>query len=173
MANDTTITIVGNLVADPEIRFTPNGAAVTNLTIASTPRTYDRATGEWKEGATLFLRASAWKDHAENIANSLKKGMRVIAQGNLKARTYETKEGQQRTAYELELLEIGPSLRYATAQVTRNQQGGGNFQSGYAGALNQPQAPAAPQGKPQADPWEQQAQGNYDWGSGANDEAPF
>ncbi|MFW0120305.1 single-stranded DNA-binding protein [Rothia sp. P5764] len=173
MANDTTITIVGNLVADPELRFTPNGAAVTNLTIASTPRTYDRATGEWKEGATLFLRASAWKDHAENIANSLKKGMRVIAQGNLKARTYETKEGQQRTAYELELLEIGPSLRYATAQTTRNQQGGGNFQSGYSGGFGQPQAPAAPQGKPQPDPWAQQAQGNYDWGIGANEEAPF
>lgn len=167
MANDTTITIVGNLVADAELRFTPNGAAVANLTIASTPRTYDKNSGEWKEGATLFLRASAWKDHAENIANTLKKGMRVIAQGNLKARTYQTKEGENRTSYELELIEIGPTLRHATAQITRNQQNGGNFQNGYTGGYTQPQGKHAPQGAPQADTW-----GTNGWGSAPTEENP-
>ncbi|GAA1742361.1 single-stranded DNA-binding protein [Microbacterium foliorum] len=133
MAGDTVITVVGNLTGDPELRFTPNGAAVANFTIASTPRVFDRQSGEWKEGETLFLRASAWREAAENIAETLKKGMRVIAQGRLKSRSYETKEGERRTSMELEIDEIGPSLRFATAQVNRNQRNGGN---NYGGAQN-------------------------------------
>ncbi|MBM7051824.1 single-stranded DNA-binding protein [Rothia sp. ZJ1223] len=133
MAGDTVITVIGNLTGDPELRFTPNGAAVANFTIASTPRVFDRQSGEWKEGETLFLRASAWRDAAENIAETLKKGMRVIAQGRLKSRSYETKEGERRTSMELEIEEIGPSLRFATASVNRNQRNGGN---NYGGAAN-------------------------------------
>lgn len=189
MANDTLITVVGNLTEDPTLRFTPNGAAVANFTIASTPRVFDRATNEWREGETLFLRASAWREAAENIAETLKKGMRVIAQGNLKSRSYETKEGERRTSMELEVEEIGPSLRFATATVNRNQRNGGNYgnsnytapppQNGYATRAGYPpqggQAPqgqAPQQGAPQADPWAQQAQGNYDWGQGASPEEP-
>lgn len=190
MANDTQITIIGNLVADAELRFTPNGAAVANFTIASTPLVYDRASGEWKEGEPLFLRASIWREAAENVAATLKKGMRVIAQGNLKSRSYETKEGERRTTMELEVEEIGPSLRFATATVNRNQRNGGNFsgskytappaQNGYAGGFGTPQGAQRPQGQnpqggaPQADPWGQQAQGNYDWTQGrADDQPPF
>lgn len=222
MAGDTVITIIGNLTGDPELRFTPNGAAVANFTIASTPRNFDRASGEWKEGETLFLRASVWREAAENVAETLKKGMRVIAQGRLKSRSYETKEGERRTSMELEIEEIGPSLRFASANVNRNQRSGGNFggdqggfgggagynsgngfnaggqqggysggagysnnggfggnnggqQGGYGGApapqAAPQQAPAAP--APQADPWGAQSGGNYDWGSGADDEPPF
>lgn len=130
MAGDTVITVIGNLTGDPELRFTPNGAAVANFTIASTPRNFDRASGEWKEGETLFLRASVWREAAENVAESLRKGTRVIAQGRLKSRQYETKEGERRTSMELEIDEIGPSLRFASASVNRNQRsgnGGGNF----------------------------------------------
>ncbi|WP_237201075.1 single-stranded DNA-binding protein [Rothia nasimurium] len=127
MAGDTVITVIGNLTGDPELRFTPNGAAVANFTIASTPRNFDRASGEWKEGETLFLRASVWREAAENVAETLKKGMRVIAQGRLKSRSYETKEGERRTSMELEIEEIGPSLRFASANVNRNQRSGGNF----------------------------------------------
>lgn len=133
MAGDTVITVVGNLTGDPELRFTPNGAAVANFTIASTPRNFDRTSGEWKEGETLFLRASVWREAAENVAETLRKGMRVIAQGRLKSRSYETKEGERRTSMELEIEEIGPSLRFASANVNRNQRSGGNNFSGQPG----------------------------------------
>ena len=116
---DTVITVVGNLTADPELRFTANGLAVANFTIASTPRTFDRATNEWKDGEALFLRASVWREFAENVAATLSKGMRVVATGKLKQRSYETQQGEKRTSIELEVDEIGPSLRYAKAQVTR------------------------------------------------------
>jgi single-strand DNA-binding protein len=125
VAGETVITVVGNLTADPELRYTQNGLAVANFTIASTPRTYDRQSNEWKDGEALFLRASVWRDFAEHVASSLTKGMRVVAQGRLKQRSYETKEGEKRTTIELEIDEIGPSLRYATAQVTRSSGGGG------------------------------------------------
>lgn len=137
MAGDTVITVVGNLTGDPELRFTPNGAAVANFTIASTPRNFDRASGEWKEGETLFLRASVWREAAENVAETLRKGMRVIAQGRLKSRSYETKEGERRTSMELEIEEIGPSLRFASASVNRNQRSGGNnFGGQQSGGFN-------------------------------------
>ncbi|WP_129657157.1 single-stranded DNA-binding protein [Rothia halotolerans] len=134
MAGETIITVVGNLTADPELRFTPSGAAVANFTIASTPRTYDRQSGEWKDQEALFLRCSIWREAAENVAESLTKGQRVVAQGRLKARSYETKEGERRTSMELDVDEIGPSLRFATATVNRNQRsGGGNFGGGQGG----------------------------------------
>ena len=133
MPGDTVITVVGNLTGDPELRFTPNGAAVANFTIASTPRNFDRASAEWKEGETLFLRASVWREAAENVAETLRKGMRVIAQGRLKSRSYETKEGERRTSMELEIEEIGPSLRFASASVNRNQRSGGNNFGGQQG----------------------------------------
>ena len=134
MAGETTITVIGNLTSDPELRFTPSGSAVANFTIASTPRTFARQSNEWKDGETLFLRASIWREAAENVAESLTKGMRVLVQGRLKSRTYDTKEGEKRTVMELEVDEIGPSLRYANAKVNRTQrsgaQGGGNFGGG-------------------------------------------
>lgn len=133
MAGETVVTVIGNLTADPELRFTPSGAAVANFTIASTPRAFDRQSNEWKDQETLFLRCSVWRDAAENVAESLTKGTRVIVQGRLKARSYETKEGDRRTAHELEVDEIGPSLRYATARVTRNSRGQGNSQQGFGG----------------------------------------
>lgn len=124
MAGETVITVVGNLTADPELRYTQNGLPVANFTIASTPRNFDRAANEWKDGDALFLRASVWREFAEHVAGSLTKGMRVIAQGRLKQTSYQDKEGNQRTAIELEVDEIGPSLRYATAQVARAASGG-------------------------------------------------
>ena len=130
MANDTIITVIGNLTADPELRFTPNGVAVANFTVASTPRTFDRQSNEWKDGEALFMRSTAWREMAENVAASLTKGMRVIAQGRLKATSYTDREGNQRTGYELDVDEIGPALRFATAQVTRAQQGGGGQRGG-------------------------------------------
>src|SRR5690625_2687669 len=125
MAGETIITVVGNLTADPELRFTPAGAAVANFTVASTPRNFDRQTNEWRDGETLFLRCSIWRDAAENVAESLTKGMRVIVQGRLVQRSFETREGERRTVVELQVDEIGPSMRYATAQVTRASRGGG------------------------------------------------
>jgi single-strand DNA-binding protein len=125
MAGDTVITVIGNLTADPELRFTPSGAAVANFTVASTPRTFDRQSNEWKDGETLFLRCSVWREAAENVAESLQKGMRVIVQGRLKSRSYETKEGERRTVTELDVDEVGPSLRYASAKVNRNARSGG------------------------------------------------
>ena len=125
MAGETIITVVGNLTADPELRYTQGGLAVANFTIASTPRTFDRQANDWKDGEALFLRASVWREFAENVAGTLTRGSRVIATGRLKQRSYETKEGEKRTSIELEIDEIGPSLRYATAQVTRAAGGGG------------------------------------------------
>ena len=125
MAGETIITVVGNLTADPELRYTQNGLPVANFTIASTPRNFDRASGEWKDGEALFLRASVWREFAEHVAGSLTKGSRVIATGRLKQRSYQDREGNNRTSIELEVDEIGPSLRYATAQVTRAASSGG------------------------------------------------
>jgi single-strand DNA-binding protein len=125
MAGDTTITIIGNITNDPELRFTPSGAAVANFTVASTPRAFDRQSNEWKDGETLFMRCSVWRDAAENVAESLARGSRVIVTGRLKSRSYETKEGEKRTVVELEVDEVGPSLRYATAKVNKTQRGGG------------------------------------------------
>ena len=134
MAGETVITICGNATADAELRFTPSGAAVGNVTVASTPRFFDKQSNEWKDGETLFLRCTAWREMAENMAESISKGTRVIVQGRLKARSYETKEGDRRTVHELDVDEIGPSLRYATARVTRNSRGQGNSQQGFGGA---------------------------------------
>lgn len=125
MAGETVITVVGNLTADPELRYTQNGLPVANFTIASTPRTFDKQANEWKDGDALFLRASVWREFAEHVAGSLTKGMRVIAQGRLTQKSYQDKDGNNRTSIELEVDEIGPSLRYATAQVTRAASGGG------------------------------------------------
>ena len=131
MAGDTIITIIGNLTADPELRFTPSGAAVTSFTVASTPRTFDRQAGEWKNAETLFMPCQAWRQMAENIAESLTKGTRVIVQGRLTQRSYTTRENENRTVVEMQVDEIGPSLRYAKAQVTRQPRGGG--QGGFGG----------------------------------------
>src|ERR1044072_7440943 len=125
MAGDTVITVIGNLTADPELRFTPSGAAGANFTAASTPRQFDRQSNEWKDGETLFMRCSVWRDAADNVAESLQRGMRVIVSGRLKSRSYETKEGEKRTVVEMEVDEVGPSLRYATAKVNRTQRGTG------------------------------------------------
>ncbi|ROQ37073.1 single-strand binding protein [Frondihabitans sp. PhB188] len=160
MAGETVITVVGNLTSDPELRYTQNGLAVANFTIASTPRTFDRASNEWKDGEALFLRASVWREFAEHVAASLTKGSRVMAQGRLKQRSYETKEGEKRTSMELEIDEIGPSLRYATAQVTRassSRDGGGSFGGNGGGQSRQPVGGG--NGGGQADePWGQPAQ---------------
>lgn len=125
MAGETIITVVGNLTADPELRFTPSGAPVANFTVASTPRTFDRQSGEWKDGDAMFLNCAVWRQAAENVAESLTKGMRVIVQGRLRSRSYETREGEKRTVFEVEVEEIGPALKYATAKVTRSSSGGG------------------------------------------------
>jgi len=191
MAGDTVITVIGNLTSDPELRFTPSGSAVANFTIASTPRAFDRQSNEWKDGETLFLRASVWREAAENVAETLTKGTRVIAQGRLKSRSYDTKEGERRTVMELEVDEIGPSLRYASAKVTRTQRNSGG--GGFGGGNNAPQGGGQPAGgfgggntgggggdwgspAPANDPWGSPAQGgnNGGWGStpGAS-EPPF
>ncbi|AKK04230.1 single-stranded DNA-binding protein [Corynebacterium epidermidicanis] len=148
MAGETVITVVGNLVADPELRFTPAGAPVANFRIASTPRTLNRQTNQWEDGEALFLSCNVWRQAAENVAETLTKGMRVIVQGRLKQRSYETREGDKRTVFELEVDEIGPSLRYATAQVNRSQggQGGGFNQGGYNQAGQGNQGGQAPRG---------------------------
>ncbi|MFH8252878.1 single-stranded DNA-binding protein [Microbacterium sp. B2969] len=153
MAGETIITVVGNLTADPELRYTQNGLPVANFTIASTPRNFDRQANEWKDGEALFLRASVWREFAEHVAGSLTKGSRVIATGRLKQRSYETREGEKRTAIELEVDEIGPSLRYATAQVTRAAGGGGG-----GGGQSRPQVADEPWATPgsantSADAW--------------------
>jgi single-strand DNA-binding protein len=133
VAGDTVITVVGNLTADPELRFTPSGAAVANFTVASTPRTFDKNSNEWKDGEALFLRCSVWRQAAENVAESLHKGTAVIVQGRLKQRSYETKEGEKRTVYELDVEEVGPSLKWATAKVTKASRGGGGGGGSYGG----------------------------------------
>ncbi|WP_131683487.1 single-stranded DNA-binding protein [Pseudarthrobacter sp. YALA5] len=193
MAGETTITVIGNLTNDPELRFTPSGSAVANFTIASTPRTFDRQSNEWKDGETLFLRAAVWREAAENVAESLTKGMRVIVSGRLKSRSYETKEGEKRTVIELEVDEIGPSLRYANAKVNRTQRSGGqggqggfgggnggggfgggnsggnqggNSGGGFGGGGNQQAA--------QEDPWATPGVSNAGgWGNGPDSEPPF
>ena len=171
MAGETIITVVGNLTADPELRYTQGGLAVANFTIASTPRTFDRQANDWKDGDALFLRASCWREFAEHVAGSLTKGSRVIATGRLKQRNYDDRDGNKRTAIELEVDEIGPSLRYATAQVTRasggSSGGGGNRGqvSGGAGGAEEPWAASAPASGGGDDVWN--TPGNY------NDETPF
>ncbi|WP_405070074.1 single-stranded DNA-binding protein [Kribbella sp. NBC_01510] len=191
MAGETVVTLVGNLVDDPELRFTPSGAAVANFRIASTPRTYDRQTGEWKDGESLFLSCSVWRQAAENVAESLQRGMRVIVQGRLKSRSYDDREGNKRTVFEIDVDEVGPSLRSATAKVTRAMRsgpsgegggggfgggGGGNQGGGFGGgqgAAPQNDPWATPQGQggggqaaPQNDPWASQ-------GGGSMEEPPF
>jgi single-strand DNA-binding protein len=179
MAGETTITVVGNLTSDPELRFTPSGSAVANFTIASTPRTFDRQSNEWKDGETLFLRASVWREAAENVAETLTKGTRVVAQGRLKSRSYDTKEGEKRTVMELEVDEIGPSLRYASAKVSRTQRsgggGGGGFGGGAGGGSNQGWGGGGQQGQQpaQQDPWGAPAGGNSSgWGNGPDSSEP-
>lgn len=187
MAGETVITVVGNLTSDPELRFTPNGAAVANFTVASTPRIFDRQANEFKDGETLFLRCSVWREMGENVAESLQRGTRVIVQGRLKSRSFETKEGEKRTVMELDVDEVGPSLRRATAQVSKNNpgggggfSGGGNFGGGQGGGGqqggfgnqqssgwgNNPQ-----QGGPQGNSQGGQRQGGYSQGNNgpAND----
>src|SRR5881296_1041793 len=133
MAGETVITVVGNLTADPEFRFTPSGAAVASFTVASTPRTFDKNSGEWKDGEALFLRCSIWRQAAENVAESLTRGARVIVSGRLKQRSFETREGEKRTVIELDVDEVGPSLKYATAKVNKVSRGGGGFSGGGGG----------------------------------------
>lgn len=192
MAGETTITVIGNLTNDPELRFTPSGSAVANFTIASTPRTFDRQSNEWKDGETLFLRAAVWREAAENVAESLTKGMRVIVTGRLKSRSYETKEGEKRTVIELEVDEIGPSLRYANAKVNRTQrsggQGGGGFGGGNSGGGFGGGNSGGNQGgnsggswggggnqqAAQDDPWATPGVSNAGgWGNGPDSEPPF
>ncbi len=155
MAGDTIITVVGNLTSDPELRFTPSGAAVANFTIASTPRSFDRQTGEWKDGETLFMRCSVWREAAENVAESLTRGTAVLAQGRLQSRSYETKEGEKRTVVEMQVEEIGPSLRRATAKVTKAQRGGGggSYGGGSGGGSWSGNQGGAGGGQPADDPW--------------------
>ena len=151
MAGDTTITVIGNLTADPELRWTQSGAAVADFTVASTPRTYDRNAGEWRDGDTLFMRCSVWRETAENVAESLRKGMRVIVQGRLTQRSYDTQQGERRTVVELQVDEVGPSLRRARAQVTRVQAQAASAPSASASAYGG--AAGWGQEAPQHDPW--------------------
>ncbi|MFW5470362.1 single-stranded DNA-binding protein [Knoellia sp. CPCC 206435] len=197
MAGETVLTIVGNLTGDPELRFTPSGAAVANFTVASTPRTFDRQSNEWKDGETLFMRCSVWRDAAENVAESLARGTRVIVTGRLKSRSYETKEGEKRTVIEMDVDEVGPSMKYATAKVNKTSRGGGGgggfggdsgggqqdpwatggsapsgggAQGGQGGSWNQPAGGQSQGGQPQGG--QQGAQGG--WGNApAYDEPPF
>ena len=177
MAGETTITVIGNLTADPELRFTPNGAAVANFTVASTPRTFDRQTNEWKDGDAMFLNCSVWRQYAENVAKSLSKGTRVIVSGRLKARSYETREGEKRTVFEIDVDEVGPALRYATAKVTRTQGGGGgggNWQGNQGGNTG-----GGGGGGQQPDPWSSSGGsggnrgGNDPWQQSQPEEPPF
>ncbi|MFJ5224259.1 single-stranded DNA-binding protein [Streptomyces sp. NPDC088400] len=202
MAGETVITVVGNLVDDPELRFTPSGAAVAKFRVASTPRTFDRQTNEWKDGESLFLTCSVWRQAAENVAESLQRGMRVVVQGRLKQRSYEDREGVKRTVYELDVEEVGPSLKNATAKVTKTtgrggqggygggQQGGGNWGGGPGGGGPAGGGQQGGGGAPADDPWAtsapagggQQPQGGGGngggWGGssgggGYSDEPPF
>jgi single-strand DNA-binding protein len=186
MAGETVITLVGNLVDDPELRFTPSGAAVAKFRIASTPRTFDRQTNEWKDGESLFLTCNVWRQPAENVAESLQRGMRVIVQGRLRQRSYETREGEKRTVFEVEVDEVGPSLRSATAKVTRAQRSGGPG-GGFGGGGGQGGGGGwgggQPSGAPSDDPWASSAPagggqgGGGGWGGssggGFSDEPPF
>jgi single-strand DNA-binding protein len=167
MAGETTITVIGNLVDDPELRFTPSGAPVANFRIASTPRTFDRQSNEWKDGDTLFLSCAVWRQAAENVAESLQRGMRVIVQGRLKSRQYETREGEKRTVFEIDVEEVGPSLRSASAKVTKTtRQGGGGGYSGGGGGGYSGGGGGGQQSAPADDPWASPApqQGGGGWG---------
>jgi single-strand DNA-binding protein len=170
MAGETVITVVGNLTDDPELRFTPGGAAVANFTVASTPRVMDPKTSEWKDGDALFLRCSIWRQAAENVAESLTRGMRVIVSGRLRQRSYETKEGEKRTVVELEVEEIGPSLKYATAKVAKANRDSAAAGGGFGGGSSRPgqQAYSQARNAPRDDPW---ASGATGWGGG--DQPPF
>jgi single-strand DNA-binding protein len=158
MAGETVITVVGNVTDDPELRFTPAGAAVANFTVASTPRSFDRQTNEWKDGDTLFLRCSVWRQAAENVAESLHRGTRVIVQGRLRQRSFETREGEKRTVIELEVDEVGPSLKFATAKVSKTTRGGGGGGGGFGGGQAD-------------DPWAAPPSGGGD--GGYSEEPPF
>lgn len=157
MANETTVTVIGNLTADPELRFTASSAAVANFTVASTPRTFDRQSGEWRDGDALFLRCNIWRQAAENVAECLTRGMRVLVTGRLRQRSFETREGEKRTVIELEVDEIGPSLRYATAKVVKAGRGNGG----------------AGQAPPDDDPWATSPAGATGGAAAADDEPPF
>jgi single-strand DNA-binding protein len=176
VAGDTTITVVGNLTADPELRFTPSGAAVANFTVASTPRIFDRQSSEWKDGEALFLRCNIWREAAENVAESLTRGSRVIVTGRLKQRSFETREGEKRTVFEVEVEEIGPSLKYATAKVNRANRsggggGGGGFGGGAGGGGSRPPQGGGGNSAPAEDPWgSAPASGSF---AGSDDEPPF
>lgn len=185
MAGDTVITLIGNLTQDPELRFTPSGAAVANFTIASTPRQFDKQSNEWKDGETLFMRCSVWRDAAENVAESLTRGSRVLVSGRLKSRSYE-KDGEKRTVVELDVEEVGPSLRYATAKVNKTQRGGGNSGTNSGGGFGGTSGGGNTQGQPAQggnDPWATPARepanagasnGGGGWNSGPSyDEPPF
>jgi len=172
MAGETVITVIGNLTADPELRFTPSGAAVANFTVASTPRTFDRQSGEWKDGDALFLRCNVWRQAAENVAETLTRGMRVMVQGRLRQRSFETREGEKRTVVELEVDEVGPSLRYATAKVNKvSRGGGGGGFGGGGGGGGYSGGSGGGGGAPADDPWGSAPPA----GSGpiADDEPPF
>lgn len=189
MAGETTITMVGNLVDDPDLRFTPSGAAVANFRIASTPRTFDKQANEWKDADTLFLSCSVWRQAAENVAESLQRGMRVIVAGRLKSRSYETREGEKRTVFEIDVDEVGPSLKNATAKVTRasrsggSSDGGGSNYGGGGGGSTYGGAASGSGGAASNDPWAtpapvgggSQAGGDDPWAAPAasNDEPPF
>ncbi|MCW2524510.1 MAG: single-stranded DNA-binding protein [Frankiales bacterium] len=170
MAGETVITVVGNLTADPELRFTPSGAAVASFTVASTPRTFDRQSNEWKDGEALFLRCSIWRQAAENVAESLTRGMRVVVQGRLQQRSFETREGEKRTVIEMQVDEVGPSLRYATAKVNRSQRGstsGGGFGADNAGGGG------GGNFAPADDPWASSGPAAGGAAGGFSDEPPF
>nr|WP_042183887.1 single-stranded DNA-binding protein [Kibdelosporangium sp. MJ126-NF4]CEL15940.1 Single-stranded DNA-binding protein [Kibdelosporangium sp. MJ126-NF4]CTQ93864.1 Single-stranded DNA-binding protein [Kibdelosporangium sp. MJ126-NF4] len=177
MAGDTILTVVGNLTADPELRFTSSGAAVASFTVASTPRMFDRQTNEWKDGEALFMRCSIWRQAAENVAESLTRGARVVVTGRLKQRSYDTREGEKRTVIELEVDEVGPSLKYATAKVnrvSRGEGGGGGFGGGGGG--NSGGGGGNRQAPPSDDPWGSAPPaggGGGGGGGGFSDEPPF
>jgi single-strand DNA-binding protein len=180
MAGETTITVVGNLTDDPELRFTPSGAAVAKFRIASTPRTLDRQSGEWKDGEPLFLACNIWREAAEHVAESLQRGARVIVQGRLRQRSYETREGEKRTVYELEVDEIGPSLRYATAKVQKTTRSGGGSGGGFGSGGGGGRSSQGGGGGNFDDPWATAApasSGSRSGGGGGNsnfdDEPPF
>ena len=170
MAGDTVITVIGNLTGDPELRFTPSGAAVASFTIASTPRQFDRQSNEWKDGDTLFMRCSIWREAAENVAESLTKGMRVVASGRLVQRSFETREGEKRTVVELQVDEVGPSLRYASAKVTRALRSGGGGGGFSGGGASQGGSSQGGGGGFDNDPWATPAPSA---GGSFSDEPPF
>ena len=174
MAGDTSITIIGNLVGDPELRYTPTGQAVATFRVASTPRFMDRQTNEWKDGDSLFLSCNVWRQAAENVAESLQRGMRVIVSGRLRQRSYETREGEKRTVYEIEVDEVGPSLRNASAKVTRSSRSGGGGGGGGYGGGSQGQGGhgGGGGGRPADDPWASDSSSDGG-GGGFTDEPPF